>query len=607
MRRHSASCIAGTFEDSDPEPVTVEYQNLPVPNETGVFTVGSDRIVVIPIAESEDFGQSSVLCAGEQLLANIGDRIGSAPPGIEWDQQFLEKFLPLSRLIHDFLETHGQQLDDTNWYSRVTHLRRILNPGWQHMLPDSQKGLVCPIDTPEEAERADKLYSVSAERTGKVLTVARGGTIKKGKFEIISDDPADHLGPVTATLPFVEYGEPVRSQIAVNLLRQWRKTPVTERAAVKTGLEPDDPGFWIGSNMLTAYALFGKHTYEDSIVISRSVAEKFGLSPVECIGTKLSNRSGQKGVIGAVVPDEEMPRLEDGTPVQLVVSFLGLHARMNCGQLYEAMASWISRESGGPYIAPPFDASVVEELERKLRHEPYLQHLSYKAQDIVTRDRCFVDWVYWGVCTPGASNRLRLWNTEDVSSCTRQGEMESNVLIQRGALHMLRERLTDLAAEKTCDGPYSVPYDNLESKLRAAGIAIHIDGDALHIEWSQPKGDTINLAVPLPHPWMPGRMIDRVGVLHEIQGWRDLVKINNSLASSKAMPGILRDTHQERLPAALRAYFGNLFGPLDGRLGARLRRSARGMIASGADLAYYQIGIPERMAAVLFSPGEAPE
>ena len=124
--------------DSETGTVSISYRDLPVPDDSGVFRIGDRRLVVVPVAETEDFETGRILCAGRQLLADLEDRIVDASTAIEWDEDLLRRIIPLEHLILDFLEATGQVLDDTNWYSRTTHLRRILNPNMQKLLPDSQ-------------------------------------------------------------------------------------------------------------------------------------------------------------------------------------------------------------------------------------------------------------------------------------------------------------------------------------------------------------------------------------------------------------------------------------------------------------------------------------
>src|SRR6185437_1883932 len=64
------------------------------------------------------------------------------------------------------------------------------------------------------------------------------------------------------------------------------------------------------------------------------------------VGDKMAGRHGNKGVIARILPDEDMPYLEDGTPVEIVLNPLGVPSRMNVGQILETHLGWASKELG---------------------------------------------------------------------------------------------------------------------------------------------------------------------------------------------------------------------------------------------------------------------
>jgi len=86
------------------------------------------------------------------------------------------------------------------------------------------------------------------------------------------------------------------------------------------------------------------------------------------IGDKMAGRHGNKGVVSVIVPQEDMPFLEDGTPVDIVLNPLGVPSRMNLGQLYETMLGWAGKELGIHYETPVFNGAneddVVAEMEK---------------------------------------------------------------------------------------------------------------------------------------------------------------------------------------------------------------------------------------------------
>ena len=88
-------------------------------------------------------------------------------------------------------------------------------------------------------------------------------------------------------------------------------------------------------------------------------------------GDKLAGRHGNKGVISKIVPEEDMPMLEDGTPVDIILNPLGVPSRMNIGQVLETHLGWAAMhggENGDPkWIATPvFDGATPDEVDREL-------------------------------------------------------------------------------------------------------------------------------------------------------------------------------------------------------------------------------------------------
>ncbi|MCX7606769.1 MAG: DNA-directed RNA polymerase subunit beta [Bacteroidia bacterium] len=80
------------------------------------------------------------------------------------------------------------------------------------------------------------------------------------------------------------------------------------------------------------------------------------------VGDKLAGRHGNKGVIAKVAPVEDMPYLEDGTPVDIVLNPLGVPSRMNIGQIYEAILGWAGKKLGVKFEVPPFAGASYEEV-----------------------------------------------------------------------------------------------------------------------------------------------------------------------------------------------------------------------------------------------------
>ena len=80
------------------------------------------------------------------------------------------------------------------------------------------------------------------------------------------------------------------------------------------------------------------------------------------VGDKMAGRHGNKGIVARIVRDEDMPFLEDGTPVDIVLNPLGVPSRMNIGQIYETVLGWAGQKLGQKYATPIFDGASLEQI-----------------------------------------------------------------------------------------------------------------------------------------------------------------------------------------------------------------------------------------------------
>ncbi|HPC26153.1 MAG TPA: DNA-directed RNA polymerase subunit beta, partial [Paludibacteraceae bacterium] len=82
------------------------------------------------------------------------------------------------------------------------------------------------------------------------------------------------------------------------------------------------------------------------------------------VGDKLAGRHGNKGIISRIVREEDMPFLEDGTPVDIVLNPLGVPSRMNLGQIFETILGWAGKELGVKFATPIFDGATMDDLNK---------------------------------------------------------------------------------------------------------------------------------------------------------------------------------------------------------------------------------------------------
>jgi DNA-directed RNA polymerase subunit beta len=109
---------------------------------------------------------------------------------------------------------------------------------------------------------------------------------------------------------------------------------------------------------------------EDNIELSAGVEKMVRVSVAQrrkiTAGDKMAGRHGNKGVVSKVVPIEDMPYLEDGTPVDIILNPLGVPGRMNIGQILETHLGWAAKRLGFRAVVPVFDGATEAEIEAEL-------------------------------------------------------------------------------------------------------------------------------------------------------------------------------------------------------------------------------------------------
>jgi hypothetical protein len=633
--------VSVTLATGDGE-LPLVYSGFPQPDQQGVFEIDGGRRIVIPLASTEELDVADVCCAGEQLYDYIAERLGQAPAHLPWDAALARVWLPLDAWARDFLTpaegdfsaqvSRAQWPDQTNWLALRTNLRRLVVRERQRLFTPGQLGRTCPFEVPE------------GPNMGRIFTIAAGAAIRDGRLVVLDDRPEATLGPSASMIPFLEHDEPPRLLMGANMLRQWLPPPDPEPALVQTGNEPDAPEFWCGRNLLTAYVSWDGDTFEDGIVISESCARRLGYPrPVEP-GDKFSNRHGAKGVISRILPDDQMPHLADGTPVELLYSFMSLPSRMYFGQVREAVMGRIARAEGRPAIVPPFRAPSADELRERLARAG----LPTDGMETLTQGRggpplarpSAVGWVYWGKLVHVASDKLRVWTGEPDDTHRsaledslavgtplwvpgqggqHQGEPEYYALRQAGAFQTIVEQYNTRAADRADAGTLAARlaagqvaqagapspiFVGLARRLAAAGIRADLDGERLALNFMSPADDALRLAQPVAHPWLPERALDVVGALPDLPEYAALVEANARLARlfDSQAPAALAQQAVANLEARVGALFEALLRPEHLRFEQRALFSARAVAAPGPDLPVDRVGLAEEIAWRLFGP-----
>ena len=185
------------------------------------------------------------------------------------------------------------------------------------------------------------------------------------------------------------------------------------------------------------------------------VAQKRKIS----VGDKMAGRHGNKGIVATIVPEEDMPFMEDGTPVDIVLNPLGVPSRMNLGQLYETMLGWVGEITGRKFATPVFDGATPKEVEKELKDAGL--PLTGKTRLIDGKTGEYFDNpvtvgnIYMMKLSHMVDDKMHARSTGPYSLITQQplggkaqfggqrlGEMEVWALQAYGAAHTLHELLT---------------------------------------------------------------------------------------------------------------------------------------------------------------------
>ena len=177
------------------------------------------------------------------------------------------------------------------------------------------------------------------------------------------------------------------------------------------------------------------------------------------VGDKLAGRHGNKGIISKIVRAEDMPFLEDGTPVDIVLNPLGVPSRMNLGQIYESVLGWAGEKLGMKFSTPIFDGATLEEINKyteKAGLPPYGKTHLYDGGTGEKFDQpATVGIIYMLKLGHMVEDKIHARSIGPYSLITQQplggkaqfggqrfGEMEVWALEAFGASHILQEMLT---------------------------------------------------------------------------------------------------------------------------------------------------------------------
>ncbi len=225
------------------------------------------------------------------------------------------------------------------------------------------------------------------------------------------------------------------------------------------------------------------------------------------VGDKMAGRHGNKGVIAKVVPVEDMPYMDDGTPVDILLNPLGVPSRMNLGQIYETILGWAAKKLGVKFASPIFDGAsydqVQEQLEKAgLPKDGRVQLYDGKSGEALDQ-KTTVGYIYMLKLNHLIEDKMHARSIGPYSLITQQplggkaqfggqrlGEMEVWALYAYGASNILKEMLTVksddvkgrskvyeaiVKGENLPEGDVPESFKVLLRELMGLGLEIHID------------------------------------------------------------------------------------------------------------------------------------
>jgi DNA-directed RNA polymerase subunit beta len=225
------------------------------------------------------------------------------------------------------------------------------------------------------------------------------------------------------------------------------------------------------------------------------------------VGDKMAGRHGNKGVISKILPVEDMPYLEDGTPVQIMLNPLGVPSRMNVGQILETHLGWAGAKLGFRSITPVFDGASEADINNALAEAGLPKHGKTRLFDGRTGEpfeqETTVGYIYMLKLHHLVDDKVHARSTGPYSLITQQplggkarfggqrfGEMEVWALEAYGAAYILQELLTVksddvegrtkiyesmVKGENTLEAGTPASFDVLTNEIRGVGLNMQLE------------------------------------------------------------------------------------------------------------------------------------
>ena len=414
-----------------PEEITRDIPNIAEAflrnlDESGIIRIGATvKPGDILVGKVTPKGETQLTPEEKLLRAIFGEKAGDVkdaslycPPGIEGTvvdcKVFSRKGADLDERSKAILEWQIERL-----HRNLEDEKRILNDERAKRLTDLLEGKQVLADLHDEKTNK-KLVSKGLDLTRDVIEKLRARDLKRVKFankDVRLNEQIDEIEEMTSR------------QIAV-------LEKITEEKIAKLRKGDELPPGVI--KLVKCY-----------------IAMKRKLS----VGDKMAGRHGNKGVIARIVPEEDMPYLPDGTPVEIVLNPLGVPSRMNVGQILETHLGWAAHALGLHFATPVFDGATEKDIKAQLKQADLPTSGKVQLWDGISglafEQPVTVGYIYMLKLSHLVDDKIHARSIGPYSLITQQplggkaqfggqrfGEMEVWALEAYGAAYVLQELLT---------------------------------------------------------------------------------------------------------------------------------------------------------------------
>jgi DNA-directed RNA polymerase subunit beta len=414
-----------------PEEITRDIPNIAEAflrnlDESGIIRIGATvKPGDILVGKVTPKGETQLTPEEKLLRAIFGEKAGDVkdaslycPPGIEGTvvdcKVFSRKGADLDERSKAILEWQIERL-----HRNLEDEKRILNDERAKRLTDLLEGKEVLADLHDEKTNK-KLVSKGLQLSRDVVEKLRARDLKRVKFankDVRLNEQIDEIEEMTSR------------QIAV-------LEKITEEKIAKLRKGDELPPGVI--KLVKCY-----------------IAMKRKLS----VGDKMAGRHGNKGVIARIVPEEDMPYLPDGTPVEIVLNPLGVPSRMNVGQILETHLGWAAHALGLHFATPVFDGATEKDIKAQLKSAELPSSGKVQLWDGISgqafEQPVTVGYIYMLKLSHLVDDKIHARSIGPYSLITQQplggkaqfggqrfGEMEVWALEAYGAAYVLQELLT---------------------------------------------------------------------------------------------------------------------------------------------------------------------